>query len=159
HAPVDGVVLQMLAKSEQAVASGSRIAEIGDPQDLEVVVDLLSSDAVQIAPGARAQVSDWGGSAVLAARVKRIDPAAFTKVSALGIEEQRVNAVLELEDRDARLGHGYRVFAELVVWESGDSLRVPISALFRAGREWRVFAVKDNRLREVSVTLGHMNDE
>ncbi len=159
HAPVDGVVLQMLAKSEQAVASGARIAEIGDPQDLEVVVDLLSSDAVQIATGAKAQVSDWGGATVLAARVKRIDPAAFTKVSALGIEEQRVNAVLELEDKDARLGHGYRVFAELVVWESGDSLRVPISALFRAGREWRVFAVKDNRLREVSVTLGHMNDE
>lgn len=158
-APVDGTVLGVLARSEQAVAVGTRIAEVGDTGDLEVVVDLISSDAVAVGPGTRASVTDWGGARPLAARVRRIDPAAFTKVSALGIEEQRVNAVLDLEETDARLGHGFRVFAEMVVWECASCLQVPIGALFREGSRWSVFVVDGDRLRRAAVTLDHMNDE
>ncbi len=114
-APVDGSILAVHARSEQAIPAGALIAEIGDTGDLEVVVDLLSSDAVRIGPGTRAEISDWGGDRSLQATVRRVDPAAFTKVSALGIEEQRVNAVLDLDESDTRLGHGYRVFAEMTV--------------------------------------------
>ncbi|WP_159587475.1 efflux RND transporter periplasmic adaptor subunit [Chelativorans xinjiangense] len=158
-APVDGTVLAVLEKSEQAVAAGARIAEIGDTGDLEVVVDLLSADAVRIAPGTKALVRDWGGDRPLEATVRRVDPAAFTKVSALGIEEQRVNTVLDLDDSDNRLGHGYRVFAEMTVWECADCLQVPISALFRNGSAWNVFVVDNGRLRQADLEIGQMNDE
>jgi HlyD family secretion protein len=158
-APVDGTVLSVLARSEQAVLAGMRIGEIGDTRDLEIVVDLLSSDAVRIGPGTTAIISDWGGERTLGAVVRRVDPAAFTKVSALGIEEQRVNAVLDLTEHDSRLGHGYRVFAEMAVWECENCLQVPISALFRNGNKWNVFVVADGRLRQAEVEIGRMNDE
>lgn len=159
YAPVDGVVLKVHAESEQAVSAGAPVAEIGDVSDLEVVVDLLSADAVRIAPGTRAIIRDWGGEDVLTAVVRQINPAAFTRVSALGIEEQRVNAVLDLESTDERLGHGFRVIAELVAWECEKCLQVPISALFRARDRWTVFVVNDMRLRSVPVRIGRMNDE
>jgi HlyD family secretion protein len=152
-------VLSVVAKSEQAVAPGTKIAEIGNTDDLEVAVDLLSSDAVRIAPGTKAIISGWGGYRTLSATVRRIDPAAFTKVSALGIEEQRVTAVLDLEEADSRLGHGYRVFAELTVWECGECLQVPIGALFRNGAKWNVFAVVGERAQQVEVGIGHINAE
>jgi HlyD family secretion protein len=158
-APVDGVILSVFARSEQPVAIGTKIAEIGDPADLEVTVDLLSSDAVRIAPGSSAEIFDWGGDKVLSAKVRRIDPAGFTKVSALGIEEQRVNLVLNLEDKEPRLGHGFRVYARLTLWQSDDTLQLPISALFRDGRQWSLFAIRDGRARQVPVEIGHMNDE
>lgn len=158
-APVDGVVLSVFARSEQPVAVGTKIAEIGDPRDIEVTVDLLSSDAVRIAPGSPAEIFDWGGDRILAARVRRIDPAGFTKVSALGIEEQRVNLVLDLDDKDPRLGHGFRVYARLTLWQSEDTLRLPISALFRDGQDWSLFAIRDGRARQVAVEIGQMNDE
>ncbi|MCO6178807.1 efflux RND transporter periplasmic adaptor subunit [Ciceribacter sp. RN22] len=158
-APVDGVVLTVFAKSEQPVATGTKIAEIGDPSDLEVAVDLLSSDAVRIAPGARAEIVDWGGERVLPAVVRRIDPAGFTKVSALGIEEQRVNLVLDLQESDPRLGHNFRVYARLTLWEGEDVLQVPLSALFRDGRNWSLFVIRDGRARQTEVGIGHMNDE
>lgn len=158
-APVDGVVLSVFARSEQPVAVGTKIAEIGDPRDIEVTVDLLSSDAVRIAPGSPAEIFDWGGDRILAARVRRIDPAGFTKVSALGIEEQRVNLVLDLDDKDPRLGHGFRVYARLTLWQSEDTLRLPISALFRDGQDWSLFAIRDGRARQVAVDIGQMNDE
>lgn len=158
-APVDGTVLQVLAKSEQAVAAGARIAEIGDKRDLELVVDLLSADAVRIRPGTKAVISEWGGEVTLDATVRRVEPAAFTKVSALGIEEQRVNTVLDLDKHDDRLGHGYRIFVELAVWECELCLQVPISALFRDGNRWNVFVVQNNRLRQAEVEIGHMNRE
>jgi len=158
-APVDGTVLGVLARSEQAVAIGTKIAEVGDTGDLEVVVDLLSADAVAIGPGTRAAVTDWGGARPLPARVRRIDPAAFTKVSALGIAEQRVNAVLDLEETDSRLGHGYRVFAEMLVWECDSCLQVPIGALFREGSRWSVFVVDGDRLKRAAIEIDHMNDE
>lgn len=158
-APVDGTVLSVLARSEQAVAAGMRISEIGDTSDLEIVVDLLSADAVRIRPGARATIGDWGGDHTLAAIVRRVDPAAFTKVSALGIEEQRVNAVLDLTEHVPRLGHGYRVFAEMAVWQCENCLQVPISALFRNGNRWNTFVVEGGRLRQAAVGIGRMNDE
>ncbi len=158
-APVDGVVLSVFARSEQPVAVGTKIAEIGDPSDLEITVDLLSSDAVRIAPGSKAEIYDWGGDKVLSATVRRIDPAGFTKVSALGIEEQRVNLVLDLEEKDPRLGHGFRVYARLTLWQSEDTLQVPISALFRDGRQWSLFAIRDGRAKQLPVEIGHMNDE
>ena len=158
-APVDGVILSVFAKSEQPVAVGTKIAEIGDPADLEVTVDLLSSDAVRIAPGSTAEIFDWGGDKALSAKVRRIDPAGFTKVSALGIEEQRVNLVLDLEDSDPRLGHGFRVYARLTLWQSDETLQLPISALFRDGRQWSAFVVRDGRAQQVAVEIGQMNDE
>jgi len=158
-APVDGVVLSVFARSEQPVAVGTKIAEIGDPADLEVTVDLLSSDAVRVASGSKAEIFDWGGEKALPAKLRRIDPAGFTKVSALGIEEQRVNLVLDLDDKDPRLGHGFRVYARLTLWQSEDTLRLPISALFRDGQDWSLFAIRDGRARQVAVEIGQMNDE
>jgi HlyD family secretion protein len=157
-APVDGVVLDVFAESEQPVNAGTRIADVGDPGDLEVSVDLLSSDAVQIRPGTPAAIVDWGGGRPLTATVRRIDPSAFTKVSALGIEEQRVNAVLDLGEKDARLGHGFRVYAEITLWQAPSVAQVPISALFRQGTDWSVFAVEDGKARLRTVRIGHMND-
>ncbi len=159
YAPVSGSVLAVHAESEQAVAAGAPIADIGDTSELEIVVDLLSSDAVRIGPGTLASISDWGGEDALPAIVRRVDPAGFTKVSALGIEEQRVNAVLDLQQGDARLGHGYRVLAEMTVWDCARCLTVPISALFRSGSEWTVFALDGDRLRQSQVAIGRMNDE
>ena len=158
-APIDGTVLAVMARSEQAVAAGAKIAEIGNVHDLEIAVDLLSSDAVRIAPGTKAKISDWGGDHGLRATVRRVDPAAFTKVSALGIEEQRVTVVLDLEDTDVRLGHGYRVFVEMTVWECAQCLQVPIGALFRNGDRWNVFVADGGRARQVEVQVGHMNDD
>jgi HlyD family secretion protein len=156
--PVDGVILKVLARSEQAVTQGLPIMEIGDPADLEVVVDLLSGDAPKVRPGSRALISDWGGDEDLPATVRRIDPAAFTQVSALGIEEQRVNVILDLDSSRPELGHGYRVLANLVVWSDEDVLRVPIGALFRAGGDWAVFAVEGDRARLRRIEIGQIND-
>ena len=110
-------------------------------------------------PARKAKIIDWGGDKALSATVRRIDPAGFTKVSALGIEEQRVNLVLDLEDKDPRLGHGFRVYARLTLWQSEETPQVPISALFRDGRQWSLFAIRDGRARQVAVEIGHMNDE
>lgn len=155
-APADGVVLAMHARSEQPVAAGARIADIGDPRALEIVAALTSADAVSVRPGTAARIVDWGG-APLRAHVTRVEPAAFTKVSALGIEEQRVNVVLDLDDRDARLGNAYRVFAELVLWESNSALQVPVSALFRKDGQWSLYRIRDGRAETVALTLGHIN--
>lgn len=158
-APVDGTVLEVAATSEQPVTAGAKIAEIGDTAALEVVVDLLSADAVRISPGTKALIDGWGGDRALPATVRRIDPAAFTRVSALGIEEQRVKVTLDLEAGDARLGHDYRVFVELALWECEQCLQLPIGALFRSGDRWSVFLVEGDRLRRSEVEIGHMNDE
>lgn len=158
-APVTGVVLDVLVTSEQPVVAGTRIADVGNPADLEVTIDLLSTDAVGLRPGTKASIVDWGGDHALEAVVRRIDPAAFTKVSALGIEEQRVNAILDLKKPDPQLGHNFRVYADIVLWEAPSVLQVPISALFRNGSQWSVFAEKQGRARMTAVDIGHMNDE
>jgi len=156
--PADGVILTMHTRSEQALAAGTRIADIGDPNDLEIVVDLLSSDIANIRVGSPAQISDWGGGQVVSATVERINPAAFTKVSALGIEEQRVNVVLALDERAPGLGHGFRVLVRLSVWSENDVLQIPMGALFRSGEQWSVFQHEEGLAKLVPVTIGQMNN-
>ena len=156
-APADGMVLQVFAQSEQAVEAGARIAEIGDPTDLEIVVDLLSADAVRITAGTLAAITEWGGEEALQAVVRRIEPAGFKRVSALGIEEQRVNAILDLDSPPDMLGHEYRVVAEIPIWSSENAIQVPISSLFRVGARWMVFRLEGERVRQVPVSVGHMN--
>jgi len=160
--PVDGVVLKRVRESETVVPAGDALIEIGNPQQLEIVVDLLSLDAVRVQPGARVLVEQWGGDRTLAARVRRVEPSGFTKVSALGVEEQRVNVILEFtgaaETWDA-LGDGYRVEARIVTWESQDVLKVPTAALVRDGAQWAVFVVSEGRAVQRPVTLGHQNGQ
>ena len=151
----------MLSESEQVVAAGTPLLEIGDPADLEITARLLSRDAVGLAPGAAAEIVGWGGPA-LAARVERIDPAAETRVSALGIEEQRVEVVLTLTGPEAErraLGHGFRVIVRVTLWQAPDVLTVPVAALFRDGADWAVFAVTGARAVLRPITLGPRNAE
>jgi HlyD family secretion protein len=156
-APADGVVLRRLRESESVVPVGEPLLEIGNPAQLEIVADLLSTDAVRVRAGARATIEQWGEDVVLEATVKRIEPSGFTKVSALGVEEQRVNVILEPSDPSAyaALGDAYRVDVRIVVWESGSVLKVPTSALFRDGDAWAVYTVVDGRARRTRVELGH----
>ena len=156
-APIDGVVLKVLARSEQAISAGEVIAEIGDPQNLEIVVDLLSSDAARVRPGAPVTITDWGGDRDLRGTVRTVEPAGFTKVSALGIEEQRVNVIIDPDAVPERLGHGYRVLARLGIWDNPQALQVPIGALFRTGGQWSVFVVADGRAVLRTVEVGQMN--
>jgi HlyD family secretion protein len=158
--PTDGVVLKVLVESEQVVAAGTPLIEIGDPKDMEVVVHLLSSDAVGIGAGAPATLTEWGGENPLNASVRRIDPAAYTKVSALGVEEQRVDATLDISDPYERwkgLGHEYRVMAHIRTWKGADVIKVPVGALFRRGADWHVFRVVDGKAALTRVLLGHRN--
>jgi HlyD family secretion protein len=156
-APVDGVVLRRLRESESVVPAGDALLEIGDPRRLEIVADLLSTDAVRVQPGARAIIEQWGGSQALDAKVRRVEPAGFTKVSALGVEEQRVNVVLDFVDpTDAwtALGDAFRVEVRIVVWEAPDLLKVPTSALFRQGEQWAVYVIEEDRARLTIVEIG-----
>jgi HlyD family secretion protein len=159
RAPVTGRVLKVVQDSEAVVQPGTPLIEIGDPLDLEVVADLLSTDAVQIKVGAPVRIDGWGGSPVRG-RVTRVDPAGFLKVSALGIEEQRVHVTIDFVDPPetwSRLGHDYRVTVHVTVWEAADVLRVPVGALFRMGDEWAVFAVRNGRASTTPITIGHRN--
>ncbi|MEO9877672.1 MAG: HlyD family efflux transporter periplasmic adaptor subunit [Anderseniella sp.] len=156
-APSAGVVLKVLTESEQVVQAGTTLLETGDPHDLEIVVDLLSSDAVGIAPGTPARIEDWGGEGVLEATVRRVDPAAFTKVSALGIEEQRVNVVLDFASAPQmwrELGHAFKVTVRIITSDRDDVLRIPLGALFRRDQDWAVYTTGDGRAKLTSVKLG-----
>jgi HlyD family secretion protein len=140
------------------VAAGEPLAEIGDPERLEIVVDLLSADAVKVQAGQRVIVEGWGGEQPLEGRVRRVEPFGFTKISALGIEEQRVNVIVDLVSPARewdRLGHGYQVDVRIVLWEGDEVLKVPLTALFRNEDTWNLFVVEDGRARRRSVTLGH----
>jgi len=157
RAPSDGVVLSIATISEHPVQAGAPLVTVGDPADLEIVSDLLSSDAVRIGPGTRAMVERWGGPDPLQAVLTRIEPAAVTRVSALGIEEQRVDAIFEIETPPGErpgLGHGFAVFLRIVEWESDDALQVPLGALFRRGEDWAVFVAEVGVARERIVALG-----
>ncbi|MEX3007277.1 efflux RND transporter periplasmic adaptor subunit [Hoeflea sp. TYP-13] len=156
-APIDGVVLKVLARSEQAVSPGTKIAEIGDPRNLEIIVDLLSSDAARIKPGATVAITDWGGETDLEGTVRRVEPAAFTKISSLGIEEQRVNVVIDPASVPENLGHGFRVLARLEIWQRDDVLKVPIAALFRSGGRWSVFVIDGGQAALRHIDVGRMN--
>jgi len=157
-APSDGVVLKRLRESESIVPPGDPLLEIGDPTLLEIVSDLLSTDAVRVKAGARTIVEQWGGDKTLDARVRRVEPAGFTKISALGVEEQRVNVILDFMDPAAAwasLGDAYRVEVRIVIWEASNVLKVPTSALFREGDRWAVYRLDGGRAQRAVVELGH----
>jgi HlyD family secretion protein len=154
RSPAAGRVLRVLEESERIVAAGTPLLEVGDPASLELVIDVLSTDAVRIHPGARVLVEDWGGDGTLEARVRRVEPSGFTKVSALGVEEQRVNVIADLAAPNPALGDGYRFEARIVVWEGPDVLQVPASALFRRAGAWNLFVVDGSRVRRHEVTVG-----
>ena len=159
-APIDGQVLRVLVESEQVVQAGAPLIEIGNPGDLEVVVDLLSRDAVRVEPGAEARITGWGGGEEFAARVVRVEPSAFTKVSALGIDEQRVRTIVAFTDDSQalrRLGHNYRVVAQIAVWQGEDVVTVPLGALFRDGDSWAVFVAENGAAALRRVEIGERN--
>lgn len=162
-APVSGTVLRVLQESRRPVVAGTQLIELGDPAKIEIVSDMLSSDAVKVSPGALASIEGWGGDVPLKARVRLVEPYGFTKVSALGVEEQRVNVVLDLVDPRAawrQLGHGFRVLVRIALWSGQDVLRVPVGALFRQGNGWAAFVVDPSgRARSRPVGIGRMNDE
>jgi HlyD family secretion protein len=157
RAPVAGVVLNVHRESAGVVAPGEPILEIGDPTVVEIVVDLLSADAARVSEGAEGWITGWGGDDPLPIRVRRVEPAGFTRISALGIEEQRVNVFLTLTPASGEtiaLGDGYRVEEEILIDRVEDVLRVPTSALFRRGEEWAVFRVDGEIVRETAVEVG-----
>lgn len=160
YSPVDGRVLKIITESEQVVLPGAPLLEIGDPHDLEIAVDFLSRDAVRIKPGDVARIESWGGDQILPAKVRRVEPTGFTKVSALGIEEQRVKVILDFTGSPAEwqsLGHNFRVIARVVIWHSDDALQVPLGALFREGDNWAVFVVTNGRAERRLVTIAERN--
>lgn len=160
YAPVTGRVLHLAHESEKVVAAGSPLIELGNPRDLEIVADFLSSDAVRLKEGASALILQWGGRKALHARVRRIEPTGFKKVSALGIEEQRVKIRLDLTDPHVQwslLGHDYRVHVQITVWQTPKATLIPLGALFRKGDQWATFRVQDGQARLKLVTIGQQN--
>ncbi len=160
RAPISGRVLRVLQESEGVLAAGTSLMELGNPAELEIVVDLLSTDAVKIKAGDRVIVDDWGGELPLEGRVRLVEPFGFTKISALGIEEQRVNVVIDFISSQSEwqsLGHGYRVETRVVVQDRRDILKIPVSALFRSGESWAVFVDDDSTARLQTITLGRRN--
>ena len=157
RAPVTGRVLRVLEESERVVTAGTTLLEMSNTTQVEVVADVLSADAVKIRAGTPVLVEGWGGDEALRARVRLVEPSAFTKVSALGVEEQRVNVVADFADAFVPLGDGYRVEARFVIWE-GDALKVPAGALFRRGEAWSVFLVGGGRAVCRDVETGQRNE-
>ncbi|MBL0124770.1 MAG: HlyD family efflux transporter periplasmic adaptor subunit [Betaproteobacteria bacterium] len=159
-ANVDGQILRIHEKSARTVAAGTPLITIGDPARFEVIVDVLSADAVKIRPGAEMRLEQWGGGKTLRAKVRTVEPEAFTKVSALGIEEQRVNIIGDPIDplgERGTMGDGYRAEVRIVVWSSADATIIPGSSLFRVGEQWRVFTVEEGQARERTVAVGQRN--
>lgn len=156
RSPAAGRVLRLLQESETVVAAGSPLMEVGDPRDLEIVAEFLSQDAVLLSVGAPAFIEGWGGDAPIPARISRIEPYAHTKISALGVEEQRVNVIVRLAEPEAAppLGHGFRVDVRAVASEQADVVRAPTDALVRDGAAWAVFRIERGRARLTPVTLG-----
>jgi len=158
--PVSGRVLRVFQESARVVPGGLALLEVGDPTDLELRIEVLSRDGVAIQPGARVIVEQWGGAEPLAARVRLVEPSAFTKISALGVEEQRVYVVADFVDpveKRPTLGDSYRIEARVVVWEGKNVLRVPAGALFQRGGEWQTFVVAGGRTALRAVKVGRSN--
>jgi len=158
--PITGRVLRVFQESAKVVQPGNRLVELGDPQDLEVVIDVLSSDAVKIEPGNRVLLEQWGGEKPLDGRVRLIEPSAFTKISALGVEEQRVNVVVDFkmpQSKQETLGDGFRMEARIVIWEKNDVLKVPTSALFRNDNNWYVFVIEEGKAATRKLQIGQRN--
>ncbi len=160
RAPVSGRILKILHESEGVVREGEALIEIGDPRALEVQVDVLSADAVQLKPGTPVLFDRWGGNTSLQGRVRSIEPAGFTKISALGVEEQRVLVISDIvspPEEWTQLGDGYRVEASFILWEDDDVLQIPSSALFRTGKSWAVFVIKNKKAQLRTVQTGYRN--
>jgi HlyD family secretion protein len=160
RSPINGRVLRVFQESSAVVAAGTNLIEIGDPRDLEVEIDVLSRDAVKIEPGAQVSLEHWGGQRPLDGSVRVVEPSAFTKISTLGVEEQRVNVIVDLLDPPAQrksLGDGFRVEARIVIAQAENVLKAPTSALFRVGEDWAVFRIVDGVARQQIVKLGLQN--
>jgi HlyD family secretion protein len=154
-------VLRVFQKSAGVVPAGTPLVEIGDPAALEIVVDLLTTVAVQVKPGTEVSIRDWGGEGALVGRVRLIEPSGFTRPSALGVDEQRVNAVIAITEPRARwaaLGDGYRVETRLVLWRGEDVVRAPLGAVFRHGDGWAVFRIDDGKAVLAPVQINHRGD-
>lgn len=161
RAPVSGTVLRVSQTSEGVVQIGTALFELGDPRSLEVVVDLLTTDAVHVKPSTAVQISGWGGEQRLNGVVRRVEPSAFTRPSALGVDEQRVNVVVSPSDppeRWAAIGDGYRVEARIELWSATDVLQVPHGAVFRYGDAWAVFVIEDGHANRRRIEIGHRGD-
>ncbi|NEX62353.1 efflux RND transporter periplasmic adaptor subunit [Noviherbaspirillum galbum] len=158
-APVRGYAIKIHEQSVRAVAAGTPLLVVNDPARYELVVDVLSTDAVKIRPGNEVLIENWGGAGALRASVRLVEPVAFTKVSALGVEEQRVNVIADPVGDLGTLGDGYRIEARIVIWSQDNVLKVPGSSLFRAADGWRVFTVERGRARERKVDIGQRNQD
>lgn len=159
-APISGQVLRVMQESATVLPAGTPVIELGDPTNLELEIDVLSTDAVKIEPGDTIRLEHWGGEEPLTGIVRLVEPSAFTKISALGVEEQRVYVIGDLATSDeqrSKLGDAFRFEARIVVWEGDDVLRVPTSALFRQGEEWGVFVIEEGKAAVRTVRLGHRN--
>lgn len=160
RAPVSGKIFRVFQESAAVVTPGHKILELGDPTDLECWIDALSADAVKILPGAKVSLEHWGGEKPLEGRVRLVQPSGFKKISALGVEEQRVWVVVDIVDpKESRhtLGDAFRVEARIVIWEEADVLKVPSSALFREGEGWAVYVATGTKAIRRSVQIGRNN--
>lgn len=160
YAPITGKILRVLHESEGVVKAGDLLVEIGNTADLEIVVDFLSVDAVQIQPGQRVVINEWGGPESIKGIVKKVEPFGYTKTSSLGIDEQRVDVIIDLVDPHEKwqpLGHGYQVDASVILWEQDNVLKLPITALFREGEEWAVFVVEGRKAKLRKIKIGQRN--
>ncbi len=156
-APVAGTIYRVFEESERVVAAGTPLYALSRENELELVVDLVTQDAVRVAPGQALLVTGWGGDETLAGNVLRIEPEAFTKISTLGVEEQRVNVIGSLQKVPVGLGAGYRIDAAIVVWEEHDVLTAPASAVFRRAGVWQAFAVIEGRAQLRTLEIGQRN--
>jgi HlyD family secretion protein len=157
--PVSGRVLRVVERSERVVLAGTPLLELGDPGALEVVVDLLSSDAVRVAIGDPIEIEAWGGDSTLSGVIRLVEPSAFTRISALGVEEQRVNVIAALNDPPPALGDGFRVTASIILWQSPDVLRIPRGAVFRSGQHWATFVLEHGSVVWREVEIGHRGSD
>jgi HlyD family secretion protein len=158
RSPTAGRVLRIPDQSERVIAAGSPILELGDASALEVVVDVLSTDAVRLHPGDEVDIVEWGGDQPIRGTVRTIEPSAFTKVSALGVDEQRVNVLIDLPQRPESLGDGFRVEARMTVWEAPKVITAPSSSVFQRGESWKVFVIDGGRAHLRPVQIGHRTD-
>ena len=154
RSPAAGKVLRIPERSDRVVDAGTPLITIGDPKNLEILIDLISTDAVKVRAGMPVLLEGWGGGQPLRARVRVVEPYGFTKISALGVEEQRVNVIADFVDPPGQLGDAYRVEAKIIIWSRDDVLKVPVSALFRHGDSWAVFVIGNGRARRRVIQIG-----
>lgn len=159
RSPVSGRVLRVPEASERVINAGAPILELGDARVLEIVADVLSSDATQMRVGDSVEIAEWGGDRPLRARIRTIEPSAFTRVSALGVDEQRVNVLMDIVDTPPNLGDGFRVETRTIVWRSPSVLKAPPSAVFQTGDEWALYVVDNGRAHLRPVSIGHRSGE